>query len=44
MIKSKSMKCAGYVVHLGRRGMHVGFLWEIQKERTHWEGIDYAVG
>jgi hypothetical protein len=22
---------------MGERGMHVGYWWEIQKERDHWE-------
>jgi hypothetical protein len=24
----------------GRRGMHIGYRWEIQKERDHWEDQD----
>jgi hypothetical protein len=24
----------------GRRGMHIGYWWEIQKERNHWEDQD----
>jgi hypothetical protein len=24
----------------GRRGMHIGYLWESQKERDHWEDQD----
>jgi hypothetical protein len=27
------MKWAGHVAHIGRRGMHIGYWWEIQKER-----------
>jgi hypothetical protein len=25
---------------MGRRGMHIGFLWESQKERDHQEDLD----
>jgi hypothetical protein len=25
---------------MGRRGMHIGYKWEIQKERDHWEDQD----
>jgi hypothetical protein len=39
MIKSK-MRWAGHVARMGRRGMHIGYLWEIQKERDHWEDQD----
>jgi hypothetical protein len=35
MIKSKRMKWAGHVARMGIRGMHIGFLWESQKERDH---------
>jgi hypothetical protein len=23
----------------GRRGMHIGYWWESQKERGHWEDV-----
>jgi hypothetical protein len=26
---------AGHVARMGRRGMHIGYWWEIQKERGH---------
>jgi hypothetical protein len=33
MMKSRRMRWVGRVAHMGRRGMHIGFWWEIQKER-----------
>jgi hypothetical protein len=33
MIKSRTMRWAGHVARLGRRGMHVGYWWGSQKER-----------
>jgi hypothetical protein len=40
MIKSKRMKWAGHIARMGRRGMHIGCLWEVHKERDHWEDQD----
>jgi hypothetical protein len=35
MIKSKRMRWARHVARTGRRGMHIGYRWESQKERDH---------
>jgi hypothetical protein len=35
MIKSRGMIWAGHVARMGRRGMHIEFWWERQKERDH---------
>jgi hypothetical protein len=40
IIKTGSMRFAGDVAIMGRRGMHIGFGWESQKERGHWEDLD----
>jgi hypothetical protein len=37
MIKSRSIRWAGHVARMGRRGMHIAYWWESQMERDHWE-------
>jgi hypothetical protein len=40
MIKSRRMRWAGHVARMGRRGMHIGYWWESQKERDNYEDQD----
>jgi hypothetical protein len=34
-MKSRRLRWAGHVAPIGRRGMHIGFWWESEKERGH---------
>jgi hypothetical protein len=35
MTKSRRMKWVGHGVRMGRRGRHIGYWWESQKENEH---------
>jgi hypothetical protein len=35
IIKLRMMRWEGHVARMGRRGMHIGYWWENQKERYH---------
>jgi hypothetical protein len=37
IIKSRRMRWAGHVGQIGRKGIHIGYWWESQKKRDHWE-------
>jgi hypothetical protein len=40
MIKSMRMRWTGHVARMGRRGIHIRYWWENQKEIDHWEDED----
>jgi hypothetical protein len=40
IIQSRRMRWAGHVARMGRKGMHIGYCWESQKERDDWEDQD----
>jgi hypothetical protein len=35
LIKSRRMRWVGHVARMGRRGLHIEYWWESQKERDH---------
>jgi hypothetical protein len=35
IIKSRRIRWAGHVARMGRRGTHIDYWWESQKEREH---------
>jgi hypothetical protein len=35
MMKSSRMRWTGHVARMGRRGIHIEFWWEMQKEKDH---------
>jgi hypothetical protein len=35
IIKSRRMRWAGHVARMGRRGTHIDYWWESQRERDH---------
>jgi hypothetical protein len=39
MIKTRRIRLAEHVARMGRRGMHIGYWWERQKERDHLEDV-----
>jgi hypothetical protein len=41
-IKARRMRLAGHVARILRRGMHVEYWWESQKERAHCENQDVS--
>jgi hypothetical protein len=34
-LSARRMRWAGHVAQVARRGMHIGYCWESQKERDH---------
>jgi hypothetical protein len=34
------MRLTEHVAYMGRKVVHIGFLWDDQKERDNWEDMD----
>jgi hypothetical protein len=43
MMKSRRMRWAVYVAQMGRRGIHIGYWWESQKESDNYKDQDVGV-
>jgi hypothetical protein len=42
IIRARRMRWAGHVARMGKREMHTGYWWEIQRERDHSEDKDVS--
>jgi hypothetical protein len=42
-VMSRRMRLPGHIAQMGRRGTHIGYWWESQKERAHYEDQDLGV-
>jgi hypothetical protein len=40
MMKSRGLRWAGHAARIGGRQMHVGYWWESQNEREHYQNQD----
>jgi hypothetical protein len=43
MMKARWIRWEGHAARMRRRGINIGYLWESQKERDHWEDQDVGV-
>jgi hypothetical protein len=40
MIKAWNMRWTEHVARMRRRGIHIRYCWEVQKEREHYKDLD----